>query len=120
MSDEQDLGDKIRKTFRNVGEEKQLPEPRRWRIDHETLVEIEVTHAGFGHTYLGDVDISGVTQSVAFKTRVGDVNHIVIEMVAMPASIRAMGVVEIIDKGLDQVLAEAASEPDETELPPHG
>lgn len=78
------------------------PQPRHYVLERDNVeVVVGVDRIGHGYTLIGGVDISQVTQGVKIESIVGDITKITVTVTALPAQIRAIGVVEIIDTQLD-------------------
>lgn len=103
-----ELGEKVEATMGALAAEdlNDGPDPKVtfYRLTREHLVEMEVDRLGYGHTRLGDIDVSDVTQAVKIETDVHNVTKITLRMTAMPLKVRALGVVEIEDRGLGELL----------------
>lgn len=103
------LAPKILDTFDTLKEELakpvrggiELPEPKRYQLTRQQLVEATLDFVGYGRTSIGDLEVSHVTQVVKIESVVGQPTKITITMTGMPVKVRALGVVEIIDRGIE-------------------
>lgn len=121
--EQEPLRDKVLDTFGTLQEKLAKPveggvdpTPRRWHLNGRAMLEMELSDSmffgndpetGLRHkTFIDGIDISAVLQGLEFKGNVGDVNRITLHLIGLPTRIRALGVVEIESKGLDEIADE--------------